>query len=134
MHLLQIAQLSRKQGWRLIITSANVDTNTAAGAAFITMAAAFAQYESEMISARVKRQHQARRERGEVWGVNSGVVSKLPTETRELIVKLRTAGLSLEKIAQHLTANNIHTPSGRKWSHGTINQILKSPLTKALAA
>lgn len=130
MHLLQIAQLANKQGWRLVITSAQVDTKTPAGEAFLTMAAAFAQFESRMISERVKRQHQARRERGEVWGVTSGLQSKLPAETRNLILELRASGLSLAKIAEHLTAQGVPTASGGSWFPSTITKVLNSPQSK----
>jgi site-specific DNA recombinase len=134
MHLLQIAEQSKKQGWRLVITTANVDTNTHTGQAFLTMAAAFAQFESGMISERVKRQHQARRERGEVWGVTSGFISKLPSETRNLILQLRAEGYSLEKIAKHLTENKVPTATGGKWFHSTIARVIHSPLTQTASA
>jgi len=134
MHLLQIAQQATKQGWRLAITSANVDTSTPAGTAFLTMAAAFAQFESGMISERVKRQHQARRDRGEVWGVSTGVKSQLPNEVREQIIKLRGEGLSLAKIAEHLTEAAIPTVLGGNWYGATIKRVLNSPLTKATIA
>jgi DNA invertase Pin-like site-specific DNA recombinase len=131
MHLLQIAQQATKQGWRLSITSANVDTSTPAGEAFLTMVAAFAQFESGMISERVKRQHQARRDRGEVWGVSMGTKSQLPNEVREKIIKLRGEGLSLAKIAEHLTAAAVPTVLGGNWYGATISRVLNSPLTKA---
>jgi DNA invertase Pin-like site-specific DNA recombinase len=129
MHLLEIAQRSLKESWRLVITSANVDTSTPAGEAFLTMAAAFAQFESRMISERVKRQHQARRDRGEVWGVTSGMTSSLPADTRALISSLRAEGLALGKIAEHLTAEGIATAKGGSWYPSTVAQILKSPQT-----
>ena len=134
MHLLQIAQLATRQGWRLVITSAQVDTSTPAGEAFLTMAAAFAQFESRMISERVKRQHQARRERGEVWGVTTGATSKLPKETRDLIISLRAEGMALGKIAEHLTAESVPTVSGGSWYASTIARVLNSPQTTALKA
>lgn len=134
MHLLQIAQLATRQGWRLVITSAQVDTSTPAGEAFLTMAAAFAQFESRMISERVKRQHQARRERGEVWGVTSGATSKLPKETRDLIISLRAEGMALAKIAEHLTAEGVPTVSGGAWYASTVARVLNSPQTTAVKA
>jgi len=134
MHLLQIAQLATRQGWRLVITSAQVDTSTPAGEAFLTMAAAFAQFESRMISDRVKRQHQARRERGEVWGLTMGTTSKLPKETRDLILSLRAKGTPLAKIAEQLTAQGVPTVSGGAWYPSTISRVLNSPQTKALIA
>jgi DNA invertase Pin-like site-specific DNA recombinase len=127
MHLLEIAQRSLKESWRLVITSANVDTSTPAGEAFLTMAAAFAQFESRMISERVKRQHQARRDRGEVWGVTSGMKSSLPKETRELILSLRSEGLTLQQIADSLTAQAVVTVQGGPWYPSTIQRVLKSP-------
>jgi DNA invertase Pin-like site-specific DNA recombinase len=134
MHLLQIAQQATKQNWRLAITSANVDTSTPAGTAFLTMAAAFAQFESGMISERVKRQHQARRDRGEVWGVSMGTKSQLPKEVRDQIVQLRGEGLSLAKIAKQLTDAAIPTALGGNWHGSTIKRVLNSPQTKAYVA
>jgi DNA invertase Pin-like site-specific DNA recombinase len=110
--------------------NAQVDTSTPTGEAFLTMAGAFAQFESRMISERVKRQHQALRERGEVWGVTSGLQSKLPAETRTLILELRASGLSLAKIAEHLTAQGVPTASGGAWFPSTITKVLNSPQSK----
>jgi len=132
MHLLEIAQLSLKQEWRLVITSAQVDTSTPAGEAFLTMAAAFAQFESRMISERVKRQHQSRRDRGEVWGVTMGSTSQLPEETRGLVISLRAQGKTLKQIASHLTETLVPTVSGGLWYASTIARILNSPKSKAL--
>lgn len=132
MHLLEIAQAATNQKWRLVITSANVDTSTPAGEAFLTMAGAFAQFESRMISERVKRQHQARRDRKEVWGATMGPQSQLPKKVRAEIVKLRKEGHTLAAIANHLTEKAVPTVSGGQWYPATITRILNSPLTKAL--
>lgn len=134
MHLLEIAQLSQRQNWRLVIITAQVDTSTPAGEAFLTMAAAFAQFESRMISLRVERQHQQRRERGEVWGVTMGSVSPLPIETRKLVLALRSQGLGYRKIADHLTAEGIPTAQGGLWHRSTIQRIINSPQSKELLA
>lgn len=132
MHLLEIAQRSLKQGWRLVITSAQVDTSTPAGEAFLTMAAAFAQFESRMISERVKRQHQSRRDRGEVWGVTMGATSPLPAETRALVLSLNSQGFGYRKIAEHLAAEGIPTAQGGQWHRSTVQRIITSPKSKAL--
>jgi DNA invertase Pin-like site-specific DNA recombinase len=94
LHLLEIAKLAETQKWHLIITSANIDTSTPAGEMFFTLAAAFAQYESRMISQRVQRQHEARRERGAVWGLTEGPISPQPSEVLETIRTEREKGLT----------------------------------------
>ena len=128
MHLLDIANRSQKENWRLVVTTANVDTSSAEGEAFLTLAAAFAQFESRMVSRRVERQHQARRDRGEVWGVTKGHISKLSPETRERLNDLRAEGLSMQKIADRLIAEGHTTVNGGPWYSSGIYQILKSPL------
>lgn len=133
MHLLEIAQKAHKENWRLVITTAQVDTGTPAGEMFLTMVAGFAQFESRMISERVKRQHQARRERGEVWGVTSGFKSSLPEETRQLILQLRAEGNSLVAIAEELTARGVPTVSGGAWYGSTIQRVLNSPQSRISA-
>ena len=129
-HLLEIATLSRKQKWRLVVTSADVDTNSPAGEMFFTMAAAFAQYESRMISQRVLRQHEARRDRGVVWGYTEGPKSPLDAELIDRIVKLRNAGFSLPRIAKMLSDEGVPTARGGKWAAGTIRGILMSPAVR----
>lgn len=132
-HLLEIANASKKQGWRLVVTTADVDTSTPNGELFFTMAAAFAQYESRMISQRVSRQHEARRDRGEIWGVTSGMKSALPAETVDLIISLRAEGNSLRAIADTLTSQQVPTANGGQWHASTIQSVLNSPAVKALA-
>ena len=129
-HLLEIATLSRKQKWRLVVTSADVDTNSPAGEMFFTMAAAFAQYESRMISQRVLRQHEARRDRGVVWGYTEGPKSPLPEDVIDRIVSLRNEGRSLPAIARQLADEGVPTARGGKWAAGTIRGILMSPAVK----
>jgi DNA invertase Pin-like site-specific DNA recombinase len=129
MHLLEISQLSAKEKWRLVITTTNVDTSTPEGAAFLTMAAAFAEMESGLISRRVTRQHQARRDRGEIWGVTHGNRSKLPIDTRKTIEAMRAQGLALRKIADQLNADGVPTVRGGAWYGPGIAQILNSPMS-----
>jgi DNA invertase Pin-like site-specific DNA recombinase len=129
-HLLEIATLSRKQEWRLVVTSADVDTNSPAGEMFFTMAAAFAQYESRMISQRVLRQHEARRDRGVIWGYTQGPKSPLPDEIIQIIISMRNQGHSLPAIARKLSAEGVPTARGGKWAAGTIRGILMSPAVK----
>jgi DNA invertase Pin-like site-specific DNA recombinase len=130
-HLLEIATASRKQGWRLVVISADVDTNSPAGEMFFTMAAAFAQYESRMISQRVLRQHEARRERGVVWGHTEGPKSPLDPDLIERIIALHSEGVSMNSIAKRFIDEGIPTARGGRWAAATIRGILNSPAVKA---
>jgi DNA invertase Pin-like site-specific DNA recombinase len=130
-HLLEIANAANREGWRLVVTSADVDSSTPAGEMFLTMAAAFAQYESRMISARVSRQHEARRDRGDVWGVTSGPRSPLPAETVAEIVALNAEGLTLRAICARLTEAGTPTARGGLWAAATVRAVLNSPAVLA---
>ncbi len=130
LHLLEIARSSQNQGWRLVITSANVDTSTPAGEMFFTLAAAFAQYESRMISQRILRQHEARRERGEIWGYTTGPVSPLSKDVIDHIVGLRASGESYNGIARVLTESGVPTARGGRWHATTIRDIMRSPAVR----
>lgn len=132
-HLLEIASASHKQGWRLVVTTADVDTSTANGELFFTMAAAFAQFESRMISTRVRRQHEARRDRGSVWGVTEGPRSPLPQGTVAQIVSLRSQGLTMQAIANTLKAEGVPTARGGIWQPATVKAVLDSPAVRLVA-
>jgi DNA invertase Pin-like site-specific DNA recombinase len=126
-HAIEIIEMAEKNNWRLVILSLNMDTGTVAGRIKFSQLAMFAEFESDMISQRAKRQHQARRDRGEVWGVTSGTKSKLPQETRALILELRANGLSLRRICDQLTARGLVTVSGGDWYASTVKHYLESP-------
>ena len=123
-HLLEIATAAKRQGWRLVITSNDVDTSTPAGELFLTMAAAFAQYESQMTGLRVKRQHEARRARGIIWGIDEGVKSALPDSTLERVAALSAQGLSLRAIGAALDAEGITTARGNSWGAQAVKNAL----------
>lgn len=127
LHLLELAGLSKRQGWRLVVVSADVDTSTPAGEMFFTLAAAFAQYESRMISERVLRQHAARRARGEIWGLNTGPRTELPPNVVDEIFRLNDSGCGPSEIARILRDGGVSTARGGHWAAGTISGILKSP-------
>jgi DNA invertase Pin-like site-specific DNA recombinase len=131
-HALEIAEMAKRKGWRLVIASLDIDTETAVGEMILGKLAIFAQFESRLTGERVKRQHQARRERGIVWGVDEGFRGNLSPKTRALIVKLNQEGLSLRGIIKQLEAKGLKTARGGVWQPATISAILKSPQSKAL--
>lgn len=131
-HALEIAETAQRKGWRLVVASLQIDTETPAGEAMLSMLATFAQFESRMVSERVKRQHQARRERGITWGVDEGPRGELEIKTRKQIRREYEAGKSLREIARNLEAKGVPTARGGKWEAATIRAILNSPITKAL--
>jgi DNA invertase Pin-like site-specific DNA recombinase len=96
--------------------------------------AVFAQFESALTSQRVKRQHEQRRERGIVWGLDEGYKGNLKIKTRKLIAELASAGQSLNAISQELIRLDHKTPRGGQWHKATIRAVLNSPQTRALVS
>jgi DNA invertase Pin-like site-specific DNA recombinase len=132
-HLLEIARDAKKQGWRLVVTSNDFDSTTPAGQMFFVMMSAAGEYEQAMISQRVQRQHEARRDRGEIWGANVGPRSPLPSATIARVVELRSEGLTMQAIADRMTADSVPTAKGGKWSSGKVCEILNSPAQRISA-
>ncbi len=131
-HLLEVVECAKRKGWRLVIGSLNIDTATSSGKMQIGMLAVFAEFESDLISERVKRQHQARRERGIVWGVDQGFRGNLNPKARALIMKRHQEGVSLRKIASELEAKGLETPRGGAWLPASVLSVIRSPQSKVL--
>lgn len=122
-----ILDRSSRKGWRLTVLGMGaVDTSTPEGTMVAQMLAAAAQYERAMVSKRVKRQHEARRQRGEVWGVTTGPRAILPAEVRERIAAEAAQGRSRRAIAEGLAADGIPTARGGRWTHSTVGHVLRS--------
>jgi len=131
-HLCDITDAAKRRGWRLVVSSANIDTSTPQGELFLNMLASMAQFESRIIGQRVERQHEARRARGVIWGVNEGFSGNLAPEVRAAIYELSLEGKSLRGIANECVARGYRTPNGGEWWPATIKAILESPQTKQL--
>jgi len=131
-HALELLDLAKAKKWRLVIATMNIDTATPIGEMIAAQLAIFAQLESRMTGERVKRQHQARKDRGITWGVDQGFRGNLDPQTRALIASLNAQGKSLRQIADYLTFEGFKTPRGGLWHAATIASILKSPQTQAL--
>lgn len=130
---LEIADKAKKQNWRLVIVSLGADTATPAGQFVFGIMAMLAQLESRLTSERVLRQHEARRERGIIWGVDQGFKGELDLATRRFIKhKAEDLHLSLRQICKELTAESYNTPKGGLWHPQTVKAILESPQTKNL--
>ena len=118
---------SQRRNWQLVVVGmGGIDTTTPEGQLVAHTLAAAAQYERAMISKRVKRQHEARRDRGEVWGVTTGPKPILSDDVRGRIAAEHAAGKSLRVIADGLTADEVPTARGGKWHASTVRAVLVS--------
>jgi DNA invertase Pin-like site-specific DNA recombinase len=130
---LEIYETAKKQNWRLVIVSLGLDTATPAGEFTFGIMAMLAQLESRLTSERVIRQHQARRDRGIVWGVDQGYKGELSFEVRRFIKQqAEELNLTLRAIAKNLEQQGYKPPKGGQWYPQTIKAILESPQTKAI--
>lgn len=133
-HTLEILEQANKNNWRLVVSNLGADTETTQGRFVFQLFAVVAELENNLISDRVKRQHQARRERGITWGIDQGFKGQLDQATRQLIKDLSALELSLHQIARELEKQKIKTARGlEKWHAQSVKSILNSPQTKALA-
>ena len=130
---LEIYETAKKQNWRLVIVSLGLDTATPAGEFTFGIMAMLAQLESRLTSERVLRQHEARRDRGIVWGVDQGFKGKLDLETRRFIKQqAEELNLTLRAICKNLTEQGFSTPNGGLWYPASVKAILESPQTRNL--
>lgn len=130
---LLILEQATKNKWRLAISSMGADTTTSQGRAMFQMLAVMAEFENALISDRVKRQHEARRERGITWGIDQGYKGQLDELVRQTIKDLASQDLSLHQIARELEAKEMKTARGlSKWHAQSVKAILNSPQTRAM--
>jgi DNA invertase Pin-like site-specific DNA recombinase len=130
---LEIYEIAKKQNWRLVIVSLGLDTATPAGEFTFGIMAMLAQLESRLTSERVLRQHEARRERGIVWGLDEGFKGNLDLATRRFIKQqAEELNLSLRAICKELTEQGFSTPNGGLWYPASVKAILESPQTRHL--
>ena len=145
--VLDLVDESRRQGFRLVSVSEQLDTGTAAGRMVVTVLAALAEMEREQAGERtveglnqVAREGRVRSHRTPFgWRTPSGSDRSAkgareclvadPTEQRLLarILELEAAGAGDHRIAKSLNSAQVPNPrTGRPWTRGTIASIRRT--------
>ena len=128
----RILDRATRKGWAVVVLGLGaVDTTTPEGRLVAQMLAAAAEYERAMVSKRVKRQHEARRARGIVWGVDEGNRPEVAANVRAEVVARHKDGESLRSIAADLNARQVTTARGGIWHASTVRHIVTSPSSVA---
>ena len=117
-----IFNASQKEGWELVfLNSGAMDHTTPQGQAMLTMSAAFAQLERDLIGLRTKEALEQRKREG----VTLGRPQRQPVEIVERVALERSEGKSLRAIAEGLTRDGIPTSQGGKaWHASSIAKVL----------
>jgi len=115
-----------------------INTGTAMGRFFITMAAGFAELERNMIAERTTQALAHKKAHGEVYGPtplgfdrngDALVENEAEQETVKRILDMKVAGASINEIARRLTAEQVPTKKGgSKWYASTVSNVLKNSL------
>jgi DNA invertase Pin-like site-specific DNA recombinase len=116
-----LLELSRAQGWALVVLDVGADTSTAAGEMLVNVMASFAQYERRLIGQRTRDGLAVKK----AQGVKLGRPSTLSTDVVARIRRHRADGLSLAAIAVEL--NNARVPTsqgGRCWYASSVRAVL----------
>jgi DNA invertase Pin-like site-specific DNA recombinase len=119
----QILERATNEGWRFVSLDLGVDMTTPEGEMMAHIVATFAQFERKRIGQRTRdalAQVKAR-------GVRLGRPRLLPPEVLHRVSADRDAGLTLQAIADRLTATGVPTAQGGVgWYPATVAAILRS--------
>jgi len=119
-----------------------INTGTAMGRFFITMAAGFAELERNMIAERTTAALAHKKAHREAYsptplGYNRNgkqlVVNDQEQKTVKVIKAMRAEGVSMGEIARRLNDAGTPTKKGGKWYASTVNNILKNNLHEEVA-
>ena len=117
----QTIERARREGWNLVALDLGVDFSTPSGEAMAHMTAVFAQLERRLIGERTRAALAVRR----AQGVHLGRPPVLPEQLRRRIRRQRARGLTLQEIADRLTAAGVLTAhGGARWYPSTVRWVL----------
>lgn len=128
---------------RLVSLTEQLDTETALGKFFLTLMAALAQMERELIGERTREALAYKKKKGERLGTTplgykilaDGSLIENPEELEIVsrIKRLHYSGMPYRKIAQCLNVEGVPTKREKRWYGSTIRYILQNPRYSALS-
>jgi DNA invertase Pin-like site-specific DNA recombinase len=110
---------AERQRWAVVALDLGLDMSTPTGALMASIVAAVSQYERQLIGQRTRDALAARK----AAGVRLGRPRLLDAATAGEIRTLRTAGETLQAIADRLNAAGRTTPTGRPWSPALVRKV-----------
>lgn len=118
--ILSLFKKAEEQGWSIAIREIDLDTSTPSGRMCLTMLAAMAAFERDLISARTKEALAARKARGIRLGA-----PPMSKELEDQALALRRHGLSYEQCAAVLNARGVAAPRGGQWTKSSLARLYK---------
>jgi site-specific DNA recombinase len=121
----------------------SLDTNSSMGTLFLTMLAAFGEFEANVIRERTAAALRYKKAHGKVYnhvpyGFTSDGDLLVPLAGEQAIVgriqALRANGWPLRRIAEALNSDRVPTKQGGRWFPQTVKDILRNTLHEAAAA
>lgn len=117
-----LLERAREHGWKLKMLDPDIDTSTASGELCAGLVAQVVQWEGRIVSERTKDALAAAKARG----TRLGRPVTLPDAVAERIQALRASGMTLQQIANALTAEKIPTArGGARWYPKVVSDILR---------
>lgn len=117
----ELGDMAKHYGFDLCLLDARIDTTTPHGRAQLSMMATFAQLERELCGQRTKEALAVKA----AAGVRLGRRVQVEQGTTDMILKMRTQGMTLRAIADQLNRDGLRTGhGGNKWHASTVNAIL----------
>jgi DNA invertase Pin-like site-specific DNA recombinase len=114
---------ARRDGWTLVLLDVGVDLSTAAGTAMAQMCAVFAEMERTMIGQRTAAALLVLKANGQRLGRPCAV----PRHVARSVAADRQRGITLQAIADRLTATGVPTAQGGvRWYPSTVASLLRS--------
>lgn len=120
---IQLIEDAEREGWRLVLTTMQLDTRSAMGRFVARIMGEIAELEREVTSERTSEALQAKKLQGARLGIPDSV--RVPTPVRERIIELRDQGATYAAICKSLEGAGIRTARGKlNWYPSTIQAVL----------
>jgi site-specific DNA recombinase len=136
--MLAIADQLERQGADLVSLTEKIDTTSAAGRMVFRMLAVLVEFERDQISERTKMALAHKKSKGQVYGPTpygwravDGKLVAIRDETKVIaqIERMRSRGLALREIANHLNVEGIEGKKGGQWHASTVRYLINRQAT-----
>lgn len=118
-----LVRRSQEEGWALVVLNPALDLSTSEGRLVANILVSLAEFERELIGARIREGLAEAKRRGK----QLGRIQRVTPEVCRRIVRERELGASLHEIARGLNRDGVPTVRhGREWYPATIRGVIKA--------